>query len=267
MLREEKEVLKESKTRENNKKDKLVENENLEIIFGNNDPIDNKINEDIKEIKEKLNSENLSDEFKKNLQAKLEEEYNKTTSMKKNKIFDFPVVVRKLAGVCACLVILCSGCIAFADDIENIILHALGNTDLIVKKAIEEGNYREVDMEYVEHDGVSIKVDYIVANDKNLYIAFNVLAEEEFDNVFFENISIDVDGQMIHKRNEENIGNINRDFQTVKTGIKKNEIVYVYKIAIDENQNFECMNINIEKIRLIEDEKISNKENIWNLKI
>ena len=53
--------MKEFKASENIEKDKLVEN------------VDKKFEEDLKEIKDKLNAEKLSDEFKENLQAKIEE--------------------------------------------------------------------------------------------------------------------------------------------------------------------------------------------------
>lgn len=255
------------KASKKNKNDELVENDNSEILFENNDNIDNKINEDLKEIKNKLNAEKLSDEFKKNLQAKLDEEYNKSFSKKKEKIFDFPIAVRKFAGACACFILLCSGCIAFADDIENIILHAFGNTDRIVKRAIAEGNYREIDMDYVEHEGVSIKVDYLVVEDDSLYIAFNILAEEEFDNVLFENMSIENDGELIHKRNKENIKNKNKLFKNCKSIITENEIMYVYQITTEENENINKLNIDIENIFLVKNDKLNKKNNIWKFNI
>ena len=44
-----------------------------------------KFEEDLKEIKEKLHAEKPSDEFKQNLQAILEEELNKTSDKKERK--------------------------------------------------------------------------------------------------------------------------------------------------------------------------------------
>lgn len=170
--------MKESKTSENINKDELVEN------------TEKKFEEDLNEIKEKLNAEKLSDEFKENLQEKLEEELNGTPSNDNGKVIKFPILTRKLAGICACFVFLCSSCIAFADEIENVIFNIFSNTDKIVERAIANGNYREIDMDYVEDNGISIKVDYIVAEDDNLYIAFNVLSEEEFDKVFIDGITV-----------------------------------------------------------------------------
>ena len=148
-----------------------------------------KFEEDLKEIKEKLHAEKPSDEFKQNLQAILEEELNKTSDKKERK-FHFPIYAKKLAAVCACLIIFFSGCFTFADDIENVILELFGNTDKIIENAIANGNYKKIDMEYVEDNGISIKVDYVVVEENNLYIVFNVLTEEEFDEIHMKNINI-----------------------------------------------------------------------------
>ena len=52
--------MKEFNVSKQNKKDKITENDESELLFGNNDPIDNKINKDLKEIKDKLNAEKLN---------------------------------------------------------------------------------------------------------------------------------------------------------------------------------------------------------------
>lgn len=48
-----------------------------DLLFDNNDEIDKKINKDLKEIKEKLHNMTLSEEFKKKLRKRLEEELKK----------------------------------------------------------------------------------------------------------------------------------------------------------------------------------------------
>ena len=53
----------------------VKENDEIELFFTNDDEVDNKINRDLKEIKEKLNKETLSKEFKKNLINKLNKYY------------------------------------------------------------------------------------------------------------------------------------------------------------------------------------------------
>lgn len=53
----------------------VKENDEIELFFTNDDEVDNKINRDLKEIKEKLSKETLSDEFKMNLKNKLNKYY------------------------------------------------------------------------------------------------------------------------------------------------------------------------------------------------
>ena len=48
-----------------------------DLYFNNDDEIDRKINKDLKEIKEKLHSLTLSEEFKEKLRKRLEEELKK----------------------------------------------------------------------------------------------------------------------------------------------------------------------------------------------
>lgn len=235
--------MKESKTSENINKDELVEN------------TEKKFEEDLNEIKEKLNAEKLSDEFKENLQAKLEKELNGTPSNDNGKIIKFPVITRKLAGICACFVFLCTSCIAFADEIENVIFNIFSNTDKIVERAIANGNYREIDMDYVEDNGISIKVDYIVAEDDNLYIAFNVLSEKEFDNLFFENAAIKVNDIVVHKYNLKEDEYINRYCKVYKSAIYNNNIIYIYQILAKDINEDDKIKISIKDLQIsIKDE-------------
>lgn len=247
--------MKESKTSENINKDELVEN------------TEKKFEKDLNEIKEKLNVEKLSDEFKENLQAKLEKELNGTTSNDNGKIIKFPVITRKLAGICACFVFLCTSCIAFADEIENVIFNIFSNTDKIVERAIANGNYREIDMEYVEDNGISIKVDYIVAEDDNLYIAFNVLSEEEFDNILISQMDIrNQNRQLLYTKGTigESI-TLGLDGQSIS---KKNAIV-IYKLANIKNSEEEIneLKINIEKIYFHKENDDINKIGKWELNV
>lgn len=227
--------------------------------------IDKRFNEELNEIKEKLNAEKLSDEFKANLNSKLQEELNKDDSSK-GKIFNFPTISRKLAGICACFVFLFSSCFVFADDIENVILELFGNTDRIIAKAIEEGNYKDIEMDYVEDQGVSIKVDYIVAQDDELYIAFNVLGEE-CDKVFFSDIKIkDQEDNLLFTRTaadnnsklvvaDTRIGTINTMVIYRLTNIK-------HDLSLVENLKIEISNINF-----IKDNVNINKNGNWEIKI
>ncbi|MBR3613580.1 MAG: hypothetical protein IKL55_00140 [Clostridia bacterium] len=239
--------------------EKDEKNEKDEII----DNIDKRFNEELIEIKNKLNAEKLSDEFKNNLKAKLENELNKTTENEKGKIIKFPIITRKLAGICACFVLFCSGCFAFADEIENVIFNIFCNTDYIVERAIANGNYREIDMEYVENNGVSIKVDYVVVEDDRLYIAFNVLGEDEFDRISIEEIDIRNEENEILYTNEN--AKINTSFVPDQKHVNSRNSIVTYKlINIDK---FSKLIFKITGIDLIKDDNVINQKGIWKFEI
>ena len=227
--------------------------------------IDKRFNEELNEIKEKLNAEKLSDEFKANLNAKLQEELNKDDSSN-GKIFNFPTISRRLAGICACFVFLFSSCFVFADDIENVILDLFGNTDKIIAKAIEDGNYKDIEMDYVEDQGISIKVDYVVTQDDELYIAFNVLGEN-CNKFYFNDINIKTqDEKIIYTKSivEENSKLISN-----KNYIYDDNAIIVYKLAEIKWDLEKIMNLKIEisNIGYIKDDKSENVEGKWNLEI
>lgn len=228
----------------------------------NEEEFNKKFEEDLKEIKEKLHAEKLSDEFKANLQARLEEELNKPSDKKERKIH-FPVVTKRLAAACACLIIFFSSCITFADDIENVIFKIFGNTDKVVEEAIANGNYKKIDMEYVEDNGISIKVDYVAVEENNLYIVFNVLAEEEFDEIYIKDFSIKLDENVIHSSNDGGIQSTILNFK--ETNINDKNSIIIYDL---ENNNYKFnemieLEINCNKISIIKNKKEIEKNGIW----
>ena len=149
-------------------------------------------NKELEEIKNELNEVKLRDEFKQNLKIKMKEELNKPDIKEKTRTVLFP---KKLIATFACVIFLITSLGVFADEIECLVTNIFSNTDKQIEEAIANGNYKEIDMEYVEHDGVGIKVDYIIQDEDKLCIAFNVRCEEEFDKVYFQNIEIIILGE------------------------------------------------------------------------
>lgn len=244
------------------KESKKIDNLNEDV----DKETEKRFNEELNEIKEKLNAEKLSDEFKSNLQAKLQEELNKDNSGK-GKIFNFPTISRKLAGICACFVFLFSSCFVFADDIENVILELFGNTDRIIAKAIEEGNYKDIEMDYVEDNGVSIKVDYVVIEDDELYVAFNVLSEGEFDKVILDNITIkDHDGKVLYtKEQAEKNSTLIFDYNI----ISNKNCINIYKLTNNKYKvdNLNGLKIELNKIDFIKDNIGETKNGVWDFEV
>lgn len=173
----------------------------------------NKFNEELDELKKANQEIKLDDEFKSNLKMKLDEEISKQEE-KLNKKPKLNLLPRKLIPVTVCLFVLFVTMQTFADEIESLVKCVFSNVDETVEEAIANGNYQKIDMEYVEHDGISIKVDYIIQENNNTYIAFNVLSDEDFDKVYFDNIEI-------HENNNKIL--IKRGGNNELTSIIKNE--------------------------------------------
>ena len=242
--------------------EKDEKNEKDEII----DNIDKRFDEELTEIKNKLNAEKLSDEFKNNLKVKLENELNKTTDNERGKIIKFPIITRKLAGICACFVLFCSGCFAFADEIENVIFNIFCNTDYIVERAIANGNYREIDMEYVENNGVSIKVDYVVVEDDRLYIAFNVESKNDFDDVFIDKMKIKENDNVLYTTDKDDKNAI---LTSEEKNIGKGNSIIIHKLINKEYclNDIKELNIKINKIDFIDKGYGRNVSGLWEFNI
>lgn len=221
-----------------------------------------KFDRDLKELQDKIKECKLSDEFKAELKEKLDYEYMKPSeNTEKVKKFVFP---QRLVAAFACFFILISGCGAFADEIESWVAKVFSNTDKTVEEAIANGNYRKIDMDYVENEGISIKVDYIVVEDDEMYIAFNILTEEEYDNVYFEDMEIKSKSGEIMLNIIERYG----DYTSLDRKINNKNIYKIYKIELKESSNV-CseVRINIGKIVLEQDEIIITKEQNWQINL
>ncbi len=222
---------------------------------------------DAEEMKSKISQIKLSDEFKTKLQEKMDLEFEKETvnpnlesdnkiKLKLNNLFFIP----KFA-VALCLIVLVSGCITFADEIESFVSQIFSNTDRELEMAIENGNYRELDMDYIESDGVAIKVDYIIEDEDSLYIAFNVKTEEVYENVLLNNyVLMDQNDEVIYDNLSVNKENV--DMKLFNNFIDKGNKYLIYKI---ENLPQSIFKNNTLKIK-IRDISFSNENKMNNIK-
>ena len=120
-------------------------------------------------------------------------------------------------------------------------------------------------MEYVEDNGVSIKVDYVAFEDDNLYIAFNVLAEEEFDTIVFGEIEIENDRkETIYSKKyiteEDSILTI------VKNKIAPNNMILIYELN-DVKYTMNNLNIKINRVDFIEKDRGIIEKGEWEINI
>lgn len=214
-----------------------------------------KFDKDLEEIKTGLNNIKLSDDFKNNLKIKMEEEFNKSDIKENARSLIFP---RKLVATFACFFLLITSCAVFADEIESFVANIFSNTDRKIEEAIANGNYKEIDMEYVEHDGIGIKVDYIVQEEDSLCIAFNVKSEEEFDKIKFENIyATNQSGAIVLDDN----GKIIYSYEIRK--VNKFEEIIIYKIKRSLEKEVECINFRIENINVTNEYETKKVVNLW----
>lgn len=226
----------------------------------------------INKMKKQRNKIKLSKEFKDNLKIMMDEEYNKnedifyinngnnTKNIKLRKAFP-----KKMVAVFACFVIL-STCV-FADDLENFFTKLFVNMDSKMSFAIQEGYIQNIDMDYVESNGIKLKVDYLLFDEQSLYIAFNVKTERQFDEILLKDFVLKDENNNVIFDSKNNYRDL--QFKMENRIIDKNEIVIVTKIEKKGN------NMGIESkaevcIGMLEIRKSKNIEIIngnWNLKL
>ena len=189
---------------------------------------------DAEEMKNKVSKIKLSEEFKAQLQEKMDLEFEKETvnsnlesdnkiKLKLNNLFFIP----KFA-VALCLIVLVSGCITFADEIESFVSQIFSNTDRELEMAIENGEYQELDIDYIKFSGGSIKIDCIVKEENALYITFNILTEDEWEKIYIKNAEITNDNGEILFSNEIKDNQTNMIF--FDKWINKSNFIIIYKL-------------------------------------
>ena len=117
-------------------------------------------------------------------------------------------------------------------------------------------------MDYVEDNGVSIKVDYIISEEDCLYIAFNVKNEEDFDRIFIKDIEIiNQNGDCIYNKSDIKDGksiNFERKF------IDDRNVIMVGEI-LNYNKDVKEIKISIKNLFLKNETEEKNKFGNWNI--
>ena len=147
------------------------------------------------------------------------------------------------------------------------ILELFGNTDKIIENAIANGDYQNVNMEYVEDNDISIKIDYVVKKEKELYIVFDVLTPEEFDQIYFEDIILKDQNDFVlyNKMGKKNNSKVVFDEKRAE----KDKFIITTKITEMEDNLIDLSNINVEirKIKCLKENDINLENGCWNFKI
>ncbi len=215
-----------------------------------------KFEEDLIKLKNKINSMTLSDEFKENLSQKLDEEYNKVSTKKS---FFIP---KQIIAVCICCIFLTS-CV-FAGSIGNTITNLFANTSKEMEAAIESGELKKLDMDYVERDGISIKVDYAMVKEDTIYLVFDVLSKEEITNVRFTDFKIESENdEIIYDVLDTGFNDIGMDYYVKR--LNNMEIAFFLQLSnIEDIQEDNNMKVILDEIIMINKNNTKIVNNNWN---
>ena len=236
---------------------------------------DKEFDDKIKELYKTNTTDHLSEEFKDNLVNMMNKEYTKkdqeTSSSKawgkikssfenREKIS----VTKKLVIVFSCIILISTAVIGvnFNSWVEKI----FSNQDKRIEMAIQNGDYHNIEMDYIVHNSVGIKVDYVYADDSCIYIAFNVKSDKKIEKVYFENIEL-ID------QNNENINNkLDYFFSENETKrINSSNCICLYKFHyVNNNNNIDNileLNINVSKVIIISDKTKTEISDTFNYSV
>ena len=114
--------------------------------------------------------------------------YNKKNAKAKStkNMHNFRFILSKVAIFILCISVIGTG-VTFASNISKFFknlfgLNNVGINNASVVSAIENNYVQNVDMDYIKvNDDYSIKIDYLMMDDINLYTVFNIYSENGFD--------------------------------------------------------------------------------------
>lgn len=246
-----------------------------------------------------MNEEDFDKEIKKAICKKIDKPQGYSNMIKnaldneeKNSYFKQINILKKVA--CFLLIIVFATSIIFAKDISAYINYLLkSNSDNGVQEAIDNGYIQDVNMKYIDSNGVKVKVTELLMDDYNLSMLFyieipeienieeiydvnfsNLIITDDKDNIIvaeFENT--DKYHEFCKERNMEisynNIAYSNGAFEGKIVSKFDKDIEYMYKTYSDNFPKSKKLIINFDKIIL--SNKNSNEktaiEGTWNLKV
>lgn len=214
------------------------------------------LEKEINNVKNKINNIDLDENFKEELNHKLTLEYEKENKNNKKKIFYFP---KQAVAAILCIVIL-SSCV-FADEIEHFVLGLFHNTDISIEEILENKNLQKFDMEYVEKDGIKMKIDYALVEKDSIYLVFNVLSEENIDKIYLDKFAL--------MDENKNIIFDSTHLKSSRYALYNKKINDKNSVCILEINNVKTikrvsqLDINISSIIILSNEKMNQINNKW----
>ena len=177
------------KQQEKNENQKSCKNRNKEIEKNSTTDC-NSGKEELDEIDELLyryfkQNREIPESTAKVIETTLYTEKSTKTNPTKN-MHKFRFILSKVAIFILSISVIGTG-VAFASDISDFFKNLFGLNDVginnaSVVSAIENNYVQNVDMDYIKiNDEYSIKIDYLMMDDINLYTVFNMYSEDGFD--------------------------------------------------------------------------------------
>ncbi len=195
-----------------------------------------------KQINEQINP---SDEFIQNLRENL----NQKVAEKENKRmhnYNFS----KVAMIFCTLMLISSG--VFARDIGDWFAKVFSNSDETMQIAVENGYVQNVEMDYVEHAGIGIKVNSLIIDDNKMNIIFDVKGEID-GRVYVKKLNLNTKN---NEYVEQNKTLLDMAYASEFKSITKNEHIIIFKISnVEQNfYNNETLNVILNGICILNDD-------------
>ena len=182
-----------------------------------------------KQINEQINpSQDFIDDLKLNLNNRVAQEKMKRKTH-----------LCKVAMIFFTITLISSG--AFAMDIGNWLSQIFSNTDESMQIAVENGYVQNVEMDYIENQGIGIKVNSLVIDDNKINIVFDVKGEIDGELVI-KDLLLTTGGEEYPNHNLKILSSsYNRTFKSID---KKSHIMIIKMSNVE--QNLQCSdNLNI----------------------
>ena len=173
-----------------------------------------------------------SEEFMKNLKSNL----NKKIAEEKIKRKQF---LSKVAVFFVTVTLVSSG--AFAKDIGNWFSQFFANTDESMQIAVENGYVQNVEMDYVEKQGIAIKVNSLMIDDNKMNIVFDVKGEVDGE-LAVKELYFYTDNDEYHNTN---LNVISTSYNREVRSLSKNHHLLIIQISNIEQKLDFIKNLNI----------------------
>lgn len=194
-------------------------------------------------------------------------------------------ILWKISTVCAMFLMICT--ITFGKEIYLYILDRMAKVHEGIATALNNEYYSEINMEYAESNNVGIKIDYVLMDDYNLFLAFdtkyeinNVIYKARFEDLIItdENNNLifcdDIDtyekyckdsGKEVRTIPKDSITNGGYGIENIET--RENNVVTLYKLYSSQFPKSKELNMEMHTVELTTREETMNIEGVWKIKI